>query len=153
LYRRSLYTWWQRMFLHPSMVAFDAPSREECTVERPRSNIPQQALVLLNDPTYVEAARSFGGRILKEGGATPDARINWAFRRALSRSATDREAAIIRSVFEKHLTWYQSDEDAARQFLSVGTNPMPADVNVAELAAWTSVARIILNLHETITRS
>ena len=153
LYRRSLYTWWQRMFLHPGMVAFDAPSREECTVERPRSNIPQQALVLLNDPTYVEAARSFGGLILKEGGATPDARINWAFQRALSRPATDRETAIIRRVFEKHLTRYQSDEDAARQFLSVGTSPMPAGMNLAELAAWTSVARIILNLHETITRS
>lgn len=153
LYRRGLYTWWQRMFLHPSMVAFDAPSREECTVERPRSNIPQQALVLLNDPTYVEAARAFGGRIVKEGGVTPSERINWAFNLALSRSASDREAAVLNRVFEKHLATYQSDEAAARQFLSVGSSPMPSDMNVAELAAWTSVARVILNLHETITRS
>ena len=153
LYRRGLYTWWQRMFLHPSMIAFDAPSREECTVERPRSNIPQQALVLLNDPTYVEAARAFAERIVSEGGGTIESRLDWACREVLSRHSTDRETAVLRQVFEKHLASWQKDESAAKAFLSVGSRPMPAETSAAELAAWTSVSRVILNLHETITRS
>ena len=153
IYRRGLYTWWQRMFLHPSMVAFDAPSREECTVERPRSNIPQQALVLLNDPTYVEAARVFGVRILHEGGASTQARIQWAFRVALSRTATDREVAVLSTVFESDLKRFSVDVEAARSFLSVGESASPAKGNLPEAAAWASVARVILNLHETITRS
>lgn len=152
-YRRGLYTWWQRMFLHPSMVAFDAPSREECTVERPRSNIPQQALVLLNDPTYVEAARVFGTRILHEGGNSTENRVQWAFRVALSRNATDREIAVLSTVFENDLKRFTADGEAAKQFLSVGESSPPADGNLAEAAAWSSVARVILNLHETITRS
>jgi hypothetical protein len=152
-YRRGLYTWWQRMFLHPSMVAFDAPSREECTVERPRSNIPQQALVLLNDPTYVEAARVFGARVLREGGASTQDRIQWAFRLALSRRATDREIAVLTEVYENDLKRFTANEDAAKTFISVGESPAAADGNVAEAAAWASVARVILNLHETITRS
>jgi len=153
LYRRGLYTWWQRMFLHPSMIAFDAPSREECTVERPRSNIPQQALVLLNDPTYVEAARAFAERIVSEGGATLESRLNWACREVLSRNTTERETAVLREVFQKHLGEWKKDDSAAKAFLGVGSRPMPAGVDTAELAAWTSVSRVILNLHETITRS
>lgn len=153
IYRRGLYTWWQRMFLHPSMVAFDAPSREECTVERPRSNIPQQALVLLNDPTYVEAARVFGTRILHEGGQSIADRIQWAFRVALSRKATDREVAVLSAVFEHDLKRFSADGEAAKLFLSVGDSEPPTDGNLAEAAAWSSVARVILNLHETITRS
>jgi len=141
------------MFLHPSMVAFDAPSREECTVERPRSNIPQQALVLLNDPTYVEAARVFGARILHEGGSSTRDRIQWAFRVALSRNATDREIAVLSTVFENDLMRFTVDGEAAKQFLSVGESSSPAEGNLAEAAAWSSVARVILNLHETITRS
>src|SRR5204863_3080284 len=78
-YRRGLYTYWQRTFLQPSLLAFDASTREECTVERPRSNTPQQALVLLNDPTYVEASRVFAERVLKEGGKDTPARIDFAF--------------------------------------------------------------------------
>jgi hypothetical protein len=152
-YRRGLYTWWQRMFLHPSMVAFDAPSREECTVERPRSNIPQQALVLLNDPTYVEAARVFGARILHEGGKSTKDRIQWAFRVALARNATDREVDVLSTVFENDLKRFTADGEAARLFLSVGESSSPTEGNLAEAAAWSSVARVILNLHETITRS
>src|SRR5262249_5936392 len=85
-YRRGLYTHWQRTFLHPSLLAFDATSREECTVDRPRSNIPQQALVLLNDPTYVEAARVFAERIIKEGGVNVRDQLTWAYGCALSRN-------------------------------------------------------------------
>ncbi len=153
IYRRGLYTHWQRMFLHPSLLAFDAPSREECTVERPRSNTPQQALVLLNDPTYVEAARVFALQILKRGGANPDAQLQWAFQTALSRSVTDREADILLEIYAKHRLHYQTDPAAAKLLLAVGREPIPADVDTAQLAAWTSVARILFNLHESITRN
>lgn len=153
VYRRGLYTWWQRMFLHPGMVAFDAPSREECTVERPRSNIPQQALVLLNDPTYVEAARAFGVRILHEGGKDTAERIRWAFRVAVAREATEREIAILSNIYEGDLKRFQQNGESARSLLNVGQSPAPTSVDSAEAAAWASVARVILNLHETITRS
>jgi len=152
LYRRGLYTWWQRMFLHPAMVAFDAPSREECTVERPRSNTPLQALVLLNDPTYVEAARVFAERILRDGGTTFDERLNWAMLRTLSRDAKPAELEALGIVYEQHKSGYGQDPEAANRLVSTGASPVPAGLDPAELAAWTSVTRILLNLHETISR-
>jgi mono/diheme cytochrome c family protein len=152
-YRRGLYTYWQRTFLHPSLLAFDAPTREECTADRPRSSTPLQALVLLNDPTYVEAARAFAERIIREGGATPAERLNFAYRWALSRPVRPEEAKILTEVYRKHLDEYTADAKAAQQLVSTGQRPVPQDVNVAELAAWTSVARVILNLHEAITRN
>ncbi len=103
--RRGLYTWWQRSFPQPSLLAFDAGSREECVSERTRSNVPQQALVLLNDPTYVDAARAFASRIAEEGGRTFEARIDWAFRRALSRPPREEEVSILRGLYEKHPDW------------------------------------------------
>ncbi len=151
LYRRGLYTWWQRTFLHPSLLAFDAQSREECTAQRPRSNTPQQALVLLNDPTYVEAARVFAAEIASQEGDA-NTRLDWAFQKALQRDPSDAEAAILHKLHTKHLAEYQSDEAAAKALTSVGDAPAATDINAAELAAWTSVARVILNLHETITR-
>jgi hypothetical protein len=151
-YRRGLYTWWQRSFIHPGLMAFDAPSREECCAERARSNIPQQALVLLNDPTYVEAARAFALRAVKEGGATAPERLSWAFRRAVSRAPTAPELKLLVELQSKHLEQYKADPKAAEQMLAVGQAPAPKDVDPAELASWTSVARTILNLHETITR-
>lgn len=152
LYRRGVYTWWQRMFLHPAMQAFDAPSREECTVERPRSNIPQQALVLLNDPVYVEAARVLAERIVQEGGDSPEDRIVWAWRVVTSREPEPREIEIVKSIFDKHAAEYAADQKAAEQLLSVGNRPYSGELNAGELAAWTSVARVLLNLHETINR-
>ncbi|MEQ2007970.1 MAG: PSD1 and planctomycete cytochrome C domain-containing protein [Limisphaerales bacterium] len=152
-FRRGLYTWWQRSFLHPSMLAFDAPSREECAAERTRSNIPQQALVLLNDPTYVESARAFAARIVKEGSGDAAARINWAWKQALSRAPRPDELATARALYDKHLAQYKADPKAAESLLKVGLAPLPSAADQAELAAWTSVARVILNLHETITRS
>src|SRR5207253_7078332 len=97
-YRRGLYTYWQRTFPHPSLIAFDAPSREECTVERPRSSTPLQALVLLNDPTYVEAARVFAERIVREGGQSVEDRLNWAFRQALSRRPRPEEVELLKEL-------------------------------------------------------
>ena len=152
-YRRGLYVWWQRSFLHPSLLAFDAPSREECAAERNRSSIPQQALVLLNDPTYVEAARAFAARILGEGGADTTARITWAWQQALSRAPRPDEMSTARALLDKHLAEYRRDAQAADSLLKVGLSTAPKDVDPAELAAWTNVARVILNLHETITRS
>jgi hypothetical protein len=152
-YRRGLYTHWQRMFLHPSLLAFDAPSREECTVERPRSNTPQQALVLLNDPTYVEAARVFALRIINEGGTDLEQRLNWAFETALSRRAAKQESNVLLDVYAKHLVMFQADTESAKSLVAVGNATNPTQVDVAEHAAWTSIARIIFNLHESITRN
>jgi hypothetical protein len=153
LYRRGLYTHWQRQYLYPSMLAFDAPSREECTAERVRSNTPLQSLVLLNDPAYVEAARAFAARILREGGPDRDARLDRAFRLALSRPIRSEERAVLADLFARHLDTYRDDLDAARAVIEIGETPAPDDLDPAELAAWTGVARTILNLHATITRN
>jgi hypothetical protein len=152
-YRRGLYTWWQRSFLHPSMLAFDAPSREECCAERGRSNIPQQALVLLNDPTYVEAARSLAGRMLAECQGTPEERIAWAWRHVLQRLPRVEEMETVMPLVRDHLAHYRATPAAADELLKTGYAPVPPGTDKAELAAWTHVARVLLNLHETITRN
>ena len=151
-YRRGLYTWWQRSFLHPSMLAFDAPSREECAAERNRSNIPQQALVLLNDPTYVEAARAFASRILSECNGSSEQRLAWAWQQALQREPNADEIKIIAPLLSERLIAYQNDEKAAHELLKVGQMPVASTLDKAQLAAWIHVARVLLNLHETITR-
>ena len=152
LHRRGLYTWWQRMFLHPAMVAFDAPSREECTVERPRSNIPQQALVLLNDPTFVEAAHGLAERTLQSAEPETAKRIDWIWKEVLSRLPEKTEAEVLTKVYERHRIQYEADPESAKQLLNVGTLRVNESLDTVELAAWTSVARIVLNLNETITR-
>jgi hypothetical protein len=151
-YRRGLYTYWCRTFPHPSLTAFDAPSREECTNDRPKSSTPLQALVLLNDPTYVEAARVFAAAVLKDGKTTSE-RLQSAYRRALSRSATPEEVTLLDGLLAKHLADFKKDLEGAKKLLKVGIAPAPADIDAAELAAWTSVTRVILNLHEAVTRN
>jgi hypothetical protein len=152
-YRRGLYTYWQRSFPHPSMVAFDAPSREECTADRPRSNTPLQALVLLNDPTYVEAARALAERVVREGGKSAEDRVKFAYRQVLQRQPTAEELKVVLPLAEGHLKQYREDAKAAAALLAVGDRPAPKDVDAAEMAAWVSVSRVLLNLHETITRN
>jgi hypothetical protein len=152
VYRRGMYTHWQRSFPHPAMIAFDAPSREECTCERPRSNIPQQALVLLNDPEFVEAARVLAARTVAEGGTGDGARVTWAFRRATGRTPKLEEVQVLLSVLQKHRTEYAENPTDAEKLLKVGDAPAPKGMDAAELAAWTNVCRVILNLHETVTR-
>ncbi|MCG8584543.1 MAG: DUF1549 and DUF1553 domain-containing protein, partial [Pirellulales bacterium] len=152
-WRRGVYVHWQRQFLHPMLKAFDAPSREECTAERPRSNTPTAALVLLNDPTFVEAARAFAERILREGGSTEAERIDFACREALSRKPTSAEIAVVSDLRKASEARYAGDSKAASQLIAVGDTPVPADLKPTELAAWTMVARAILNLNETITRN
>ena len=153
LYRRGLYTYWCRTFLHPSLSAFDAPSREECKVDRPRSNTPLQALVLLNDPTYVEAARALAERVVRDGGTSGESRLDHAYRLVLDRKPRPAEVATLRTLYHEHLNQYRADPAAAEALLKTGERPAPADLDHAELAAWTSVARVLLNLHETIARN
>jgi len=151
-YRRGVYTYWKRSFLHPSLLAFDAPSREECTAERAVSNTPLQALVLLNDPTYVEAASAFAERIIREGGANPHDRIAWAFRQALAREPSDAESLVLAQLQQDHRTKFDADTDAAAAIIETGQRYVAEDLDHAEWASWISVARTLLNLPETITR-
>jgi len=151
LYRRGVYTHWQRTFLHPSLLAFDASSREECAANRVNSNTPLQALVLLNDVTYVEAARAFGENIVRRGGRTFEARLNWACEQALSRPVGAEELHLLRVYYQSQVGYYRQHPDKARELMSTGAAPSPK--YDPEMAAWTSVARALLNLNETITRS
>jgi hypothetical protein len=153
LYRRSVYTHWQRTFLHPTLLTFDAPSREECTVSRTSSNTPLQALILLNDPIFVESARVFAQNILKKGGPTIGERIDWGFLQAVSRKPTPAEREILVELHKKGLAEFAAQPQRAREFIRVGEAPPAMDVNPTELAALMTVARAILNLHETITRN
>ena len=152
-YRRGLYTHWQRAYLHPMMKAFDAPSREECSCERAQSNTPLAALVLLNDPTFVEAARVFAARILREGGSSVDERHRWAWQTALSRPPTDQELAASKRLFEMERTSFAADSNSVAELLKTGLAPVPPDLDRTELAAWTSVARILFNLNEFTLRN
>jgi hypothetical protein len=152
LYRRSMYTFWKRTSPPPSMQIFDAPSRESCTVRRARTNTPLQALALMNDVQFVEASRAFGERILTQGGATPEARIAFAFRLATSRAPKADETAVFLDVYRAHLAEYQRDKEAAAKLIAVGDSKPDASLDPSELAAWTMVANLILNLDETITK-
>ena len=152
LYRRSMYTFWKRTSPPPALVTLDAPDRETCTVRRPRTNTPLQALVLLNDPTYVEAARKLAERVM---AATPtaDGRAALAFRLCTGRMPTDRERAVLVKLYEGQLGRFNRDRAAAAKLLAVGESPRDAKWDIAELAAWTVVASTVLNLDETVTRN
>ena len=150
-YRRGVYMHWQRTFLHPMLANFDAPSREECWAYRIASNTPQQALTLLNDPTFVEAARLFARKLIESEHRDDAARIDLAFRKALARPAKDRERTSLLALLEKERAHYRASGEEASKLLRVGNAPPPTG-DLAEHAAWTSVCRVILNLHETVTR-
>jgi hypothetical protein len=152
-WRRGVYTHWQRQYLHPMLKALDAPSREECTAQRPRSNTPTAALTLLNDPSFVEAARVLAARTLTEGGDSVYARLNDAFKRALSRDPDSVEREQLTRLLMESRATFRKDAAAAGELVSVGLAKTPADLDPVELAAWTMVARAILNLNETISRN
>jgi hypothetical protein len=151
-YRRGMYTFWRRTTLHPMFAIFDAPSREECSVARSRTNTPLQALVTLNDPTFVEAARVFAEKVLKDAPSDADARLTFAFRTAIARAPSAAELRLLKDHYEKNLTRYQVNKDAAAKLVAVGMSPRPANLDIADHAAWTSVCNILLNLDEAITR-
>jgi hypothetical protein len=152
LYRRSLYTFWKRTVPPPAMVAFDAPGRETCIVRESRTNTPLQALNLLNDVTFVEAARCFGQRMITELGARADQRLEAAFRAATARRPRYEEIAILRAALADQLDRFRRDPSLARALLDVGESRYDARLDPAELAAYTSVAQLILNLDETISK-
>ena len=151
-YRRGVYAHWQRTFLQPMLANFDAPGREECIASRVVANTPQQALTLLNDPTFVEAARVLAGSILAEPGRTDEARLDQLFEKALARPAKPKErASLLAFLANQRLEAGDHPEDASK-LLNVGIAPNPKVASPADLAAWTEVCRVVLNLHETITR-
>lgn len=152
LYRRSIYTFWKRTSPPPSLATFDAPDRETCTVSRDRTNTPLQALVLMNDPTFVEASRLLAERMMTQGGATPGERIAFAFRLATARSPTAAEQKVLSELFHKQLARFSGKPEAPPALLSVGEWKRNEQLPAAELAAWTAVANMILNLDETVTR-
>jgi Protein of unknown function (DUF1553)/Protein of unknown function (DUF1549)/Planctomycete cytochrome C len=152
LYRRTMYTFWKRTSPPPTLVTFDAPDRETCLVRRSTTNTPLQALILLNDPTYVEASRKLAERILTEAPATTDERIAFAFQLATARPPSSSETAILRRAFDQELAAYRANPATAEKLLAVGESPRNEKLDAAELAAWTTVASMILNLDETVTK-
>jgi mono/diheme cytochrome c family protein len=151
LWRRSLYTIWKRTAAPPSMLLFDASGREVCTVKRSRSNTPMQALSLLNETTFVEAARKLAEQTLRQPGDA-DARVAWMFRKVVRRDGTPAELAVLRKGVDKRLATYAADATLAPKLLGQGLSPLPADLDKAQLAAWTVTANTLLNLDETVTR-
>ena len=152
LYRRGMYTFWKRTVPPASLATFDAPDREKCTARRAFTNTPLQALTLMNDPTYVEAARALAQRTLLEGGKDDSARIAYAFRLATARKPAGKETGVLRGLLRGRLEAFRKDRRAAAKFVSVGESARDPRIDVAELAAWTTVASAILNLDETITK-
>jgi hypothetical protein len=152
LYRRSMYTFWKRTSPPPTMASFDAPSRESCTVRRERTNTPLQALIMMNDIQFVEAARKLAERMMTEAGTNPKQRITFAFRMATSRRPTADETALFLEMYHDHLAEYRKDQKAALKLLSVGEMKRNESLDVSELAAWTMIANLILNLDETLTK-
>jgi hypothetical protein len=152
-YRRSLYTFWKRQSPPPGMLLFDAPTREYCVVRRPRTNTPLQALALLNDPQFVEASRAFAQRILLEGGDCHDSRITFAFRSATARPPQPGEIDVLRSLLEQQQAEFEQDRTAVDKFLAVGAFEADAALDPVDLAAWATVANILLNLDETLMKN
>ncbi|MCH2100900.1 MAG: DUF1549 and DUF1553 domain-containing protein [Planctomycetes bacterium] len=150
--RRGLYTYWCRTFLHPSLLAFDATTREECTVDRARSNTPQQALVLLNDPSFVEAARGLAIRAWGEGRNSDEVRIDIMLQYVLQRDARPEEQRVLLDFLASRRAQFAADPESAKSFLAIGDHASPVGFDPIELAAAASTARAVLNLHESITR-
>ncbi|WP_339736397.1 DUF1553 domain-containing protein [uncultured Gimesia sp.] len=153
VFRRGLYTFWKRTSPPPEMSTFDAPSREACTMRRERTNTPLQALLLLNDPQYLEAARALGQRMMKEGGKSPEERIQFAYTLATAKPMAEADMKLTLNTFQDMLKHYQSDPKAATELIAVGESKPDATLNPQELAAWTMVANLILNLDEVLSKN
>ena len=153
LYRRTLYTFWKRTAPPPTMASLDAPSRETCTVRRSRTNTPLAALALMNDEQFVEASRAFAQRVMNEGGGADAARATFAFRLATARKPTGAELTVLTDVYQAHLATFQTDKEAASKLIHTGESKPDDQLDPSELAAWTMVANLILNLDETVTKN
>ena len=152
-YRRGVYVHWQRQFLHPMLRAFDAPTREECTAQRPISNTPLAALTLLNDPSFVEAARSLAQRVSLEEHDNATQRIGSMFRHVLSRSMSDEESELLVELYDQQVSHYEKQPENADELLAIGMTPLAETLPKSELAALTFVARALLNTNEAVTRN
>ena len=152
LYRKSMYTYWKRSAPAPSMTIFDAPTREKCMVERPRTNTPLQALVTMNDPQFTEAARNLAQRMIKEGGKTAQERVAFGYRLVASRQPKPIVANILLAAYNEELENFKNNAEAANKLLGIGASKRDETIGVAEHAAWTIVASMLLNLDEVITR-
>ena len=151
-YRRALYTRWRRNASYPSQTTFDAPERTVCNIRRLRTNTPLQALVTLNDPVYVEAAQGLARRIVKEGGDSTATRVTFAFRTVLTRPPSEKEVQRLADLFDKAHAQYDKDPVKAAAMATKPLGPVPKDMNVTDLAAWTVVANVLLNLDETLAK-
>jgi len=152
LYRRGMYTYWKRAVPPPQMLNFDSAGREACTVRQSRTNTPLQALNLMNDVTFVEAARKLAERMMTEGGHTPQERIGYGYRLATAHQLEPSEEQILLGSYRHYRDNYQTDRKAALDLLSQGESPRNEVLDLAELASYTTVASLILNLDETITK-
>ena len=156
LYRRSLYTFWKRTIAPPTMITFDAAGRETCIVRETRTNTPLQALTLMNETAFVEAARVLAEKALRQPAVAPAVavadRLTWAFRRVLGRSPQQAELTVLETALQRNRERFRTQPDGAVQLLSVGEAPRDATLDPAEHAAWTTVCALLLNLDETITR-
>ena len=147
-----MYTLWKRTVPPASLAIFDAPDREKCAARRALTNTPLQALTLMNDPTYVEAARALAQRALLEGGKDDKSRVIYAFRLATARTPTGREVGVLRELLKGRRSAFAADRRSAVRLIGVGESSRDSRLDPAELAAWTTVASVILNLDETITK-
>jgi hypothetical protein len=150
LWRRSLYTFWKRQTPPPALLAFDGPTREKCTVRRPRTNTPLQALVLLNDETYIEAGRALAALALKQPG-DDTSRLQFVVRRVLTRAPMDDELAVLRKLLAQQRVRFKRDATSAARLIAVGMSPAGRELDPIELAAWSVTAHAVLNLDETVT--
>ena len=151
-YRRGLYTFWRRTSPYPSMMTFDATSREVCTIRRVRTNTPLAALVTLNDPVYVEAAQALARRVMHQGGDTAEARAKYGFLRVLCRPPNKAELYRLVSLFDGELAHYRQHPTEAQKMATSVLGPAPKELDIHELAAWTVVGNVLLNLDETLTK-
>ena len=152
LYRRSLYTYWKRTVAPPSMMTFDASGREACQVRSPRTNTPLQALTMLNEISFVEAARVMAQRILEEAPPSDEERLTYAFRLATSRRPIQSELGVLTSGLQRNRDHFRREPDLARHLIEQGEYPRPSNFETVELAAYTAVCNLLLNLDETVTR-
>lgn len=151
-YRRALYTFWRRTLPHPAMTTFDAPSREFCVMKRSRSNTPLQALTTLNDPAFVEAAQALARRVAVKPDCDLKQRATYAFRLCLGRPPQAKEVERLVKLYESELANFKQDCKAAEKMATSELGKAPEGMDLAELAAWTVVANVLLNLDEMITK-
>ena len=152
LYRRGLYVFWKRAAHYPSFQTFDAPSRETCTLLRPRTSTPLQSLVLMNDPVYIEASRALAARALTQGGVQLRQQLAYAFRLTLARPPQKKELEILEKTYRQQRENFAEDKERAEDLLGVGESSRPKELDPIDLAAMTAVANVLLNLSETISK-